>query len=318
MITPLRAITPLFSAQALKALFLLLVLGITWGSGYAIAKYATQNGISPLGYAFWQSLGPAIVIGLLVVVSRDRFGFSWSHWRYYLVCGLLGIAIPNTNMYWVAPHLPAGLLAVLVNTAPILTYLLALIFRLECFEKGRFLGVVCGLSGVLCILLPNIVLPSSSQWPYLLQALLSPLCFALCAVFIKRYYPAKSTALSLAAGMLLCSAVLLAPVVVLCHDFYPLFPLKNLSDVLLLVEIGLSSLGYVIMFRLLKQAGPVYYSLVSGVVVLTGLFWGGKIFSESLNRWEILAITLIFMGVGLITMRFAKSSVPQPLSKGDV
>ena len=292
------------SLDALLAVALLFILGITWGSGYAIAKYATQNGISPLGYAFWQSLGPAVVITFIALGTRDAFGWSKSHWRYYLVCGLLGIAIPNTNMYWVAPHLPAGLLAVLVNTAPILTYLFALIFKLEVFHAWRFIGVLCGLLGVLCILLPQATLPDNAAWPYLLQALLSPLCFALCAVFIKRYYPAKSSAMTLAAGMLVCSAIVLAPWVLLRHDFYPLFPLKNLSDVLLLVEIGLSSLGYVIMFKLLKHAGPVYYSLVSGVVVLTGLFWGGNVFAEQLSAWEVNAIILIFTGVALITKVF--------------
>lgn len=284
------------------ALGLLLSLGMTWGSGYAIAKYATQNGITPLGYAFWQSLGPAIVMVLITLGTRDRFGWSWQHWRYYLTCGLLGIAIPNTNMYSVAPLLPVGLLAVLVNTAPILTYVLALVCRIEAFYQWRLVGVVCGISGIFCVLWPQMALSNAAMSWHIVQAMLSPLCFALCAVFIKRYYPANSSAMSLAAGMLVCSAVILAPLVFAKHAFYPLFPLKSLADVLLLVEIGLSSLGYVIMFKLLKQAGPVYYSLVSAVVVLTSLFWGGKIFKEHLQLNELLAIALIFLGVGLVTV----------------
>jgi drug/metabolite transporter (DMT)-like permease len=290
--------------QPLWALILLLSLGITWGSGFAIAKYATLNGITPLGYAFWQSLGPALVMTVIALVTKDPLGLSLSHWRYYLGCGLIGIAIPNTNMYWVAPLLPVGLLAVLVNTAPILTYVLALIFRLERFQTWRFVGVLCGLAGVFCILLPQINLANKAMAVHIVQAMLSPFCFALGAVFIKRYYPVNSSALSLATGMLWCSALILTPLVLAKHAFYPIFPLKNSADVLLLVEIALSSLGYVIMFTLLKQAGPVYYSLVSGVVVITGLFWGGKIFAEHLHLSEVIAIVLIFIGVGLITALF--------------
>lgn len=289
---------------AVKALVLLVVLGTTWGSGFAIAKYAMQNGITPLGYTFWQSLGPCVLVSLVVLFSRDRWHFSWQHWRYYLACGLFGIAIPNTNMYFVAPHLPVGLLAVLVNTAPILTYGLALMFRLEVFSRWRFLGVLCGLSGIFCVLWPQMRLPTLAMAAYIAQALLSPLCFAFCAVFIKRYYPAKSSALSLAAGMLLCSVLLLLPLVSWQQAFYSLWPLNTLANQLLLVEIVLSSLGYVIMFTLLKHAGPVYYSLVSAVVVLTSLFWGGRVFAERLQLHEMVAIALIFGGIALITAVF--------------
>ncbi len=29
------------------------------------------NGVPPLGYSFWQSLGPAIIIGVLALLTRD-------------------------------------------------------------------------------------------------------------------------------------------------------------------------------------------------------------------------------------------------------
>src|SRR5579863_9025259 len=97
-------------------LALLLLLGMIWGTGYSIARFAMTHGVNPLGYSFWQSVGPALLIGLLAYRRKHDITLSTAHYRYYFICGLTGIAIPNTNMYFAAPHLPAGLLAVIVNT----------------------------------------------------------------------------------------------------------------------------------------------------------------------------------------------------------
>ena len=36
--------------------FALAYMGIAWGLGFSIAKLATNNGATPIGLAFWQSL----------------------------------------------------------------------------------------------------------------------------------------------------------------------------------------------------------------------------------------------------------------------
>lgn len=39
-------------------LAMLLLLGTLWGASFSISKIAIQAGVTPLGYAFWQSFGP--------------------------------------------------------------------------------------------------------------------------------------------------------------------------------------------------------------------------------------------------------------------
>jgi drug/metabolite transporter (DMT)-like permease len=152
---------------------LLLLLGFVWGTGYSIARFAVTNGVNPLGYSFWQSLGPAILISLIAWSGRDKMKFSAAHCRYYFICGLTGIALPNTNMYFAAPHLPAGLLAVIVNTVPIMAYIMALIARVESFNWTRLVAVGLALSGLMLILFPTNSLPSPQMVPWILSALLT-------------------------------------------------------------------------------------------------------------------------------------------------
>src|SRR3989344_4451718 len=153
--------------------------------------------------SFWQPIRPAILISLLAFKNKSKTKLSTSHLRYYFICGLTGIVIPNTNMYFAAPHLPAGLLAVIVNTVPIVVYPMALLTRVEKFDSVRLLGVACAVTGLLFFIAPHASLPSSEMVPWILSTLITPLSFAFCAVYIARYRPADADSLSLSAGTLI-------------------------------------------------------------------------------------------------------------------
>ncbi|MDR3492899.1 MAG: DMT family transporter [Gammaproteobacteria bacterium] len=282
-------------------LILLLLLGSIWGTGYSIARFAMINGVNPLGYSFWQSLGPAILITALVWIKRLPLPFSFAHCRYYLICGLTGIALPNTNMYFAAPHLPAGILAVVVNTVPLMAYLMALMAGLERFNVMRLASVAVALCGLMLLLIPKSSLPAPDMIPWVLTALLTPLCFAFCSVYITRFRPPNSNSFSLAAGTLIFSSALLAPLIVWTHSFYSFHIPVTLPDAVVLLEIVLSSIGYLLFFQLLKIAGPVYYSFVDTVVAITGLAWGYIIFAEKLNIWTGAAVTLILLSLLMIS-----------------
>lgn len=283
------------------ALFLLLTLGIIWGTGYSIARFATINGVPPLGYSFWQALGPALLISLLSKTRNSTLTISVPHLRYYLIAGLTGIVIPNTNMYLAAPHLPTGILAVVVNIVPVIAYPLALLSRTESFNILRLCGVFSAMAGILLILLPKTSLPSPDMIPWVLSSLITPISFAFCAVYIARHRPDHSDALSLSGGTLIAASMILLPFVLALHHFYtPHFPL-TMPDFVILLEIILSSMGYILFFQLIKVAGPIYYSLVDTIVALTGLFWGYVIFGERLNTWTAPAVALILIALILVT-----------------
>ena len=283
---------------------LLLLLGFIWGTGYSIARFAMTHGVSPLGYSFWQSVGPAILLTALMLWQRPtQPKLSISDLRYYFICGLTGIVIPNTNMYFAAPHLPAGLLAVIVNTVPIMTYPMAMLAGRESFSVTRLSGVLAAFFGLMLIVLPKTSLPSPGLSPWVLSSLITPLSFAFCAVYISRFRPAQMGSFQSAAGTLLASSLLLAPFVFFGHHFYSLhFPL-TLPDKIILLEILLSSIGYILVFRLIKIAGSVYYSLVDTIVALTGLMWGYIIFHEQLNEWTAAAVLLILAALILVNKR---------------
>jgi len=285
----------------MRALSTLILLGVVWGTGYSIARFAMLNGVAPLGYSFWQSLGPALVLGIMAAYRKKLPSLNKQHLPYYFICGLTGIVIPNTTMYFAAPHLPASILAMIVNTVPIVAYPLALLARLETFNWQRMAGIALALAALMLIILPKASLPSSDMTPWVLITLITPLSFAICSIYIARFQPTDLDSITLSVGMLALSSTLLLPLVIGTHSFYLFhFPL-TMPDGVVILEILLSSLGYLLFFRLIRTAGPVYYSLVDTIVVLTGLCWGYLIFDERLNQWTSLAVYLILVALLLVT-----------------
>jgi drug/metabolite transporter (DMT)-like permease len=282
------------------SLALLVLLGFIWGSGYSIARYCVTHGVAPMGYSFWQSLGPALFLLLIASFRAPKLPLSMPYLRYYLVCGILGIAFPNTLMYFAASHIPAGMLAVLVNTVPIFTYPLAMMAGAEKFKAIRLIGLMVGIMGIMLIVWPHESV-SSGPIPWTLLVLLTPLSFAACAVFA-HFRPVPSDSLSLSAGMMMVSTLLLAPLVIHFNEFHALSWPFTLVDWLIILEIVLSSIGYVIFFALIKRAGPVYYSLVGGVVSITGLFWAYVAFDERLSLILGLAVVLILVAIAVLSL----------------
>ncbi|WP_231950197.1 DMT family transporter [Legionella lansingensis] len=288
------------NSQTLRALLLLTLLGFIWGSGYTLAKYAMTNGVSPLGYAFWQSCGPALLLTGLCLLSGNGPFLNLRYWPYFLICGLIGITIPNTNMYFIASHIPAGLLAVLVNTVPLFVYPMALFAKQEHYDGWRVLAIMIGLIGILMIIDPTMQ-GLLSSWSLL--ALISPFGFALCSIYITAKQPSALNALRGASGMLIASSLLLLPLVLQQHAFYPLtLPLSTPQQVVIL-EIILSSIGYLLFFKLLSMAGPVFYSLTGGIVALTGLFWDFVVFDALPDKTRALASLLIIFALFLLSWR---------------
>ena len=288
-------------SKPLLGLFILILLGFDWGTGFSIARFATTNGVPPIGYSFWQSLGPAIFVGTIALFRMKSLKFEMSHLRFYLISGLIGIAIPNTTMYFAAPHLPTGIVAMIVNMVPIIAYPMALLTGLESFHSQRLAGVFLAFCGLMLIILHKSSLPSPDMIPWVLSTLITPLSFATCSIYVARYRPANCDAFALSAGMLIFSSLLLMPMVLFTHSFYTFHLPMSPADWIIIIEIILSSIGYILYFQLIKIAGPVYFSMVDTIVVLTGLFWGYMIFDEHLNQWTGMAVCLILFALLFVT-----------------
>jgi hypothetical protein len=70
---------------------LMLVQATVFGSTFSINKLAATAGVPPFAYSFWQSLGSAALLTIVVHVRGDRVGMTWAHLKSYVVIGGIGI-----------------------------------------------------------------------------------------------------------------------------------------------------------------------------------------------------------------------------------
>ncbi len=294
----------LLALPRLVPLLILLVLGTIWGGTFTVSKIALGAGVSPWSYAFWQCAGAGLVVLALSWWQGEMPALSWTSIRFNAVCGIVGIVLPISAMYFVLTRLPAGVMAVVVATIPLFTYAYSRLLGMERFAWRRAGGVALGFAGALLILLPKEAsLPSPDLIAWAALAFVTPALYAAGNIYVARWRPPETSTLTLTAGMLIVATLGLVPAVAVTGGLYPLGLPLGTAEIAILVQIGISSLGYILFFELIRIAGPVYFSQVGYVVTLTGMIWAMWIFDDSYSAWVWAASELIFAGFGMVNRR---------------
>lgn len=286
----------------------LLAVGTLWGSTFSVAKYAISHGVPPLGYAFWQCFGSALVLLAILALRRERLPLGRRQLAFYAMTGALGITAPNVNFYIIIQYVPAGLMAVVITTAPIMTFVIALALRMERLQWLRVLGLLCGFAGALLLVLPDEVGGETAEvGGWVLLGFLTPFFYSLNSILTSRWRPAGGSALSFACGMMFAAAALQLPMMLLAGQAWAPLPPFGGAEAAIAVQIAVSATAYIVFFRLVQLAGPVYFSQVGYVVTLTGILWGMLLFGERLAPSVYLAAGVIFAGLALVNLSKPKA-----------
>lgn len=296
---------------------LLLLLGVLWGLGFALAKIAVNHGVAPLGYVFWQTAAGGSVVLVIAGILGQRPSGAARHVRYYFLIGLVALAAPNAVGYTVLARIPVSVWVLLINFVPLFTYTVALAAGYERLQAVRLSGVVFGLAGVLLLILPDASLPDRSLVPWVLLGIVTPLFYAVGNVLMATMRPPSAPSIGLAAGMTLAAAVWLLPVTLATGSLYmPDFSALTLGDAALLGQVLITACGYVIFHEIQRLAGPVFAGFVGFVVTLSGLFWGMLLFGEQPSAWIFLSLVLVLTGMALVNFG-GRLSLRQPAKTGN-
>ena len=290
-------------------LLMMLTVGTLWGLTFSFAKAASEAGIGPLAYGFWQTTGAGSVLLVVCLARRERLRLDPRHLAYYLICGFSSLAVPNLILQTVIGHVPAGVTAIVVTTVPLLTYGIAMAARLEIFAPRRALGILAGFFGALVLVVPKASLPEPGMAGWVAFGFLAPLFYATGNVYVAAKRPA-SPALPLAAGMLWGAACWQAPVILITHSFQPLTLPFSFGEWGVVGQIAVSSLASILYFEIVRRAGPVFFSQVAYVVTLTAILWAMAIFGERHSALVWAAAVLIAAGVALVNWRGARTPAP--------
>lgn len=285
--------------------------GLCWGTTIPLTKIAVEAGHHPLGFIFWQMVIASVLLGGYLVFKRERVASSFTAVKYYLIIAFIGTLIPNTFSLIATDHLPAGIMAIIIATVPIMSLLVALLAGIEKFSLMRCMGVVLGVSALVLIGLPDTSLPDPSKAPWLLVSLVAPLCYAIEGNFVAARAPIKLSPVVTLFGASVLGSVLLLPVATMTDMSVSLATPWDLSRWAI---VG-SAVGHVIAYSgylfLLGRAGAVFTSQIGYVVTLTGIVGAVIFLGESYGYTVWLAVGMMLIGVALVRPIDNKKSVAE-------
>jgi drug/metabolite transporter (DMT)-like permease len=282
---------------------ILLTAGISWGATYSLAKLATQDGAHPLGVALWQGAVGAIILAVVEAVRRRRLPLDRHHLLFYLVCGFLGTAIPSTLYFYAAPHLPAGVLAITLGLTPLLTFLGAVLLKLDRYALGRLVGVFLGIAAVLMIALPDTSLPERTAAIWVVAALAAALSYTVENLIIARFRPPHTQSLTILLGMMTVATLALVPIVLATGSFVPLAWPWGTVEWSIAAMSAINVLSYWLFIYLVGATGPIFATQMAYVVMVSGVLWGIVIFAESHSGWIWGALAVMLAGLSLVAPR---------------
>ncbi len=278
-------------------------MGISWGATLPMSKIAVSTGYQPFGLIFWQSV---LVVAMLGAINRLRGkSLPWgrAQIRLYVMVGLMGTILPNGASYAAAVHLPAGVMAILLSTVPMMAFPIALALGLDRFSWFRMGGLLCGLIGVLLLVGPDAGLPEASLVIFIPLALFASLCYGIEGNLVAYWGTLGVDAVQTLLGASIVALALSVPLTLGTGQWInPVTP-WGLPEIALVASSLIHGLVYCAYVWLVGRAGPVFAVQVSYLVTSFGVIWSLILLGESYSSYIWLALAMMLAGIFLVQPR---------------
>ena len=285
-------------APSAASVVLLFAAGAAFGLAPSLARTGVTGGIAPMGYVFWMGTGAA-ALGLLVARARGaapRFGRA--HLLYYVLSGATRIVFGGFVMYTTLAHVPAGVVAIVLATAPLMTYFVRLLLGHERPVGGRALGICLGLAGVGLLFGPGTALPEPGVLGWLAFAFLVPALYTVSNLTIERLRPPDEDSIALTAGMLATVVVLAAALALATGQFHPLWRAGiGLPEAAMFAHSATMAGAFLGLYEVVRRTDATFGGQVSYISTVGGVVFGMLLLGERPSVWVWGAVVCILAGV---------------------
>lgn len=231
-------------------------------------------------------------LGAFRRVAKEKMGLV-------MVSGWLGSFIPAVLFCLAELHINSALAGTLNSITPLITLLMGWLMFKAPFEKSRAIGILVGLAGSIMLLASQ----SGSPGPeahYGLLVVAATFCYALNVHLVKQKLssiPSIDIAALAFAGLIPFS---LGVLVVSGFFSHPLSSPAFTRAIMASATLGVvgTAMATIIFYKLVKQAGPVFASLVTYGIPFVAIGWG-VIFGENISPFQWVSLAFILAGVYL-------------------
>jgi drug/metabolite transporter (DMT)-like permease len=282
----------------------LAILALIWGGAFFFIGVAVRH-VPPLTYVLLRLSIAALAMWAYLWFRGERVGLPRKVWGSILLLALLNNAIPFVLFGWSQTHIASGLASILNATTPIWGVVVAhFLTHDERMSPRKIAGVLLGFGGVATMIGPSLLSSLGSSALAQLACVAAALCYALAAVWARRFRAMALSPLSVTTGQLSAGALMMLPVAFIVdrpwtHAFPPITALAAIVSLALLC----TAFGYVLYFRLIDSSGATNALLVTLLVPPVAILLGALFLGESLAAQDFLGLGLIALGLAAIDGR---------------
>lgn len=285
----------------------LALIGLAWGATFPISKIAVSTGYKPFGIMVWQTVGALILTGGFTLARGKSLLMPRRYFGLFFGVAMLGSVISGYFSYAAAPHLPAGVLSIIIALVPLFAMPIALLLGFEKPAMGRLAGLGFGALAVIVLVAPDTSLPDPEKAIFVLVAMLATLAYGAEGNFLAWFggrggeeYPDPIQILFGASIIGLC---VVFPLALGSGQFLNPIRVWSAPDWAILQISVLSTCAYVGYIWLIGHTGPVFAAQVSYLVTGFGVLWSMLLLNESYSAYIWAALGLMMVGLFLVQPR---------------
>jgi drug/metabolite transporter (DMT)-like permease len=277
------------------------LLAMIWGASFLFIKVGVRE-LHPLYLTLGRVAAGALALLFVLLLTRDRLPRDPKLWGHLAVVAGVSNALPYTLFGYGEQRISSVLAGLWNATTPLVALPLAVLaFRIERMTARRAAGIGLGFLGVL-VLLGVWRGVGGSELTGQLMCLAASACYGFGIPYQRRFVTARSeSGLALAATQLVLATVQLAIVAPLIAGAPPA-PTSLSADVvgsvLVLGAFG-TGLAFVLMFRVIREAGATTASTVTYVIPLFATLIGVIGLGERISWYEPVGGLVVLAGVAI-------------------
>ncbi|MEM9224576.1 MAG: DMT family transporter [Pseudomonadota bacterium] len=283
---------------------MLAALSVLWGSAFVFAEIILKE-VPVLSLVAMRIFLAAVPLWVMVVVLKQSVPRSAAVWSGFLILGIFNNAAPFSLIVWGQTGTTAGLAAILVATTPLFTALIAgAVLPDERLSIRTLSGIFLGIFGVGVMIGPGAITDADGDLFHQLAVVAAALCYAIAAVFARRFTRFGVPLLTVAAGQMALASAILVPAALWIDG--PVFLHVEGADVwisILGVAFLSTAVAYLIYFAIIRRAGATNAVLVTVLVPVVAVLVGAIVLGESIGAAQLAGMAFIFCGLAVIDGR---------------
>jgi len=284
---------------AWKSWAILITLSLIWGSSYILIKKGLVVYTSTQVACLRLSIS---ALSFLPIVLYRWKRVDWTRWRYLLIVGLTGTAIPAFMFAIAQTQISSSIAGVLNSLTPLFTLVLGILLFKSTTPWVKVLGVLIGLAGAaLLILMGKEAGIQGNPW-YGLLVIVGCICYAISSNTVGSFLRDMSS-ITISATSFCMVGIPAIFYLFFATDFTAVItqdegaPLA-LGYIVILALFG-TVLASIIFFKLVQWTTPVFASMISYIVPAVALGWG-FFDGEPITLLHFVGMGLILSGVYLV------------------